>query len=88
MSALKTLIIFFSLFLLGACNYQSEYDTEIRVTSFGIPHIKANDWKSLGYGVGYQFATDNLCVIAKHAVRVRGQLSKFFGPKKGIYFVF
>ena len=32
---------------------------EIRRTDFGIPHIKADDWTSLGYGFGYAYAQDN-----------------------------
>ena len=41
------------------------YDTQIRWTSYGIPHVKANDWGSLGYGFAYATATDAICVIAR-----------------------
>ena len=31
----------------------SEFHTSIRWTSYGIPHVKAEDWASLGYGFAY-----------------------------------
>ena len=34
---------------------------EIVRTSFGIPHIKADNFKGLGYGYGYAFSQDNYC---------------------------
>jgi acyl-homoserine-lactone acylase len=36
------------------------YSAEIRRTEYGIPHILASDYGSLGYGYGYAFAQDNL----------------------------
>ncbi|WP_297354281.1 penicillin acylase family protein, partial [Paraburkholderia sp.] len=40
------------------------YQVEIRRTALGIPHVKADDWGSLGYGYGYVQAQDNLCTMA------------------------
>lgn len=57
----------------------STYDANIRWTSFGIPHIEAEDWGSLGYGVGYAYANDNLCTLAEDIVTVDGERSKYFG---------
>jgi len=31
------------------------YRAQVFRTSYGIPHIKATDWGSLGYGYGYAF---------------------------------
>jgi acyl-homoserine-lactone acylase len=59
---------------------QTKYSAEVRRTSFGIPHIKANDFGSIGYGVGYAFAQDNFCMIADEFVTVRGERSRYFGP--------
>jgi acyl-homoserine-lactone acylase len=56
------------------------YTAEIRRTSFGIPHILARDYGSLGYGYGYAFAQDNLCVMADRVVTLRGQRSRYLGP--------
>lgn len=53
---------------------------EIRRTEAGIPHIKANDWTSLGYGDGYAQATDDLCTMADAFVTYRGERSRYFGP--------
>jgi acyl-homoserine-lactone acylase len=53
---------------------------EIRRTSFGIPHIISNNEKGLGYGVGYAYAQDNLCVLADEIVTVNGERSRWFGP--------
>ena len=41
------------------------YQVEIRRTALGIPHLKADDWGSLGYGYGYVQAQDNLCKIGR-----------------------
>ena len=58
---------------------QAKYTAEVRRTSFGIPHIKASDYGSLGYGVGYAYAQDNLCVIAEEMLNTRGERSRYFG---------
>jgi acyl-homoserine-lactone acylase len=57
------------------------YKAEIRRTAYGIPHILASDYGSLGYGYGYAFAQDNLCVMADRVVTLRGERSRYFGPK-------
>jgi acyl-homoserine-lactone acylase len=56
------------------------YVAEIRRTAYGIPHILARDFGSLGYGYGYAFAQDNLCVLASRVLALRGQRSRYFGP--------
>src|SRR3954468_17761028 len=56
------------------------YDVTITRTEYGIPHITAADYPSLGYGYGYAFAQDNLCTMAADYVTVLGERSKFFGP--------
>ena len=60
-----------------------QYDVEVRWTSFGIPHVKADDWASLGYGFAYATATDAVCVIAKDVQMVNGNLSAHFGSDSG-----
>jgi acyl-homoserine-lactone acylase len=56
------------------------YSAEIRRTEYGIPHILASDYGSLGYGYGYAFAQDNLCVLADRVLTLRGERSRYFGP--------
>jgi acyl-homoserine-lactone acylase len=57
------------------------YHVEIRRTSLGIPHVKADDWGSLGYGYGYVQAQDNLCTMADGFVTYRGERSRYFGAQ-------
>jgi acyl-homoserine-lactone acylase len=59
---------------------ETRYKAEIRRTAYGIPHILASDYGSLGYGYGYAFAEDNLCVLADRVVTLRGERSRYFGP--------
>ena len=55
------------------------YDTDIRWTDYGVPHITAEDYGSLGYGMGYAFAQDHACVLADQIVMVRSERSRYFG---------
>ena len=60
-----------------------KYDATVTRTEMGIPHVKASrdsDFGSVGYGLGYAFAEDNLCVLLDDLVTIRGQRSEFFGP--------
>jgi acyl-homoserine-lactone acylase len=58
---------------------QAKYTAEVRRTSYGIAHIKANDYGSVGYGVGYAFAQDNFCTMADEFLTVRGERSMYLG---------
>lgn len=57
----------------------SSYSAEIRRTAMGIPHIKADNWAGLGYGVGYAQAQDTLCTLADSFLTYRGERSKYLG---------
>ena len=59
------------------------YNVQIRWTAHGVPHIEAEDWGSLGYGLAYAVATDAVCTLAREFVNVRGEQAKFFGPEEG-----
>ena len=59
----------------GAGGYQA---TIVR-TAYGIPHITAESYGSLGYGYGFAFATDDLCTTANDYVTVEAQRSRYFG---------
>ncbi|MEM7084424.1 MAG: penicillin acylase family protein [Pseudomonadota bacterium] len=59
------------------------YEAEVRRTSYGIPHIKANDWGGIGYGYGYAYAADNFCVLAREIVEANGQQALYFGSSQG-----
>ncbi|ORC58620.1 acylase [Pseudomonas floridensis] len=53
---------------------------QVRRTGFGVPHIVAADERGLGYGIGYAYAQDNLCLLANEIVTVNGERSRYFGP--------
>ncbi|CAN5678799.1 hypothetical protein BH11ACT8_BH11ACT8_21460 [soil metagenome] len=57
------------------------YDATIRYTEHGIPHIKAADFGSLGFGSGYAAAESSICTLADTLVTGRGLRSRWFGPK-------
>src|SRR4051812_40543290 len=67
----------------AAAAAKHHYDVTITRTQYGIPHIVAKDYGSLGYGYGYAFAQDNLCTMAADYVTVEGQRSRWFGPDAG-----
>lgn len=57
----------------------ADASAQIRRTSFGVPHIVARDERGLGYGVGYAYAQDNLCLLANEVLTVNGERSRHFG---------
>ncbi|WJN52767.1 bifunctional acylase PvdQ [Pseudomonas asiatica] len=70
-------------FSVGAAPLQSAADAsaQIRRTSYGVPHIVAKDERGLGYGIGYAYAQDNLCLLANEVLTVSGERSRYFGAK-------
>ncbi|MGB8858939.1 MAG: penicillin acylase family protein [Ilumatobacteraceae bacterium] len=56
------------------------YSAQITRTEYGIPHIVADDWGSLGFGQGYAYAQDRACTLLDQIIKVRGERSKWFGP--------
>ncbi len=55
------------------------YKAEITRTSYGIPHIVADDYGSLGYGEGYSAAEDHICIIMDELVNARSEKAKYHG---------
>jgi acyl-homoserine-lactone acylase len=77
--------------LLGACHHTTEtsppvptpaalYSAEVVRTTHGIAHVRANDFRGLGYGLAYAYAQDNVCMFADSLLTARGERSQFFGP--------
>lgn len=60
----------------------TQASADIRRTSYGVPHIRANDERGLGLGIGYAYAQDNLCLLANEVVTVNGERARFFGPEQ------
>jgi acyl-homoserine-lactone acylase len=57
----------------------SRINVEVARTTYGVPHVQAKDFRSLGYGLAYAYAQDNLCMFADTVITVRGERSQFFG---------
>lgn len=66
------------------------YSAEIRRTEYGIPHIKAGNWGSLGYGYGYAYSQDNYCVTMREIVMAGGRSAELMGgdPNQDLLFRF
>ena len=59
------------------------YAAKIVHTTYGIPHVTADDWGSLGYGAGYAYARQNYCVLMREIVRANGESLRWFGENGG-----
>ncbi len=59
---------------------EHRYRATIQRTSFGIAHITADDMGSAGFGQGYAFAEDHLCVLADQILKVRSERAEYLGP--------
>lgn len=66
--------------LLGSA-VAAPYQVQIQRTAYGIPHILGADLGSVGYGAGYAYAQDNLCLLADQILTVRGVRSKYLGAQ-------
>ena len=64
----------------GADGGGKSHHVVIRDTSYGIPHVLADDVPSAVAGLGYVGARDYGCILLDQIVRVRSERSKFFGP--------
>ncbi len=61
----------------------STLSAELRRTEYGIPHITANDWASLGYGYGYAYAQDNFCIAMREIVSATSRSAELLGEEEG-----
>ena len=71
--------------LLSACQQETPapnftYKAAITRTEFGIPHIRANDYGSLGYGEAYAAAEDHVCNMAVALTTAQGTSAEHLGP--------
>ena len=90
----RPLAALFSATLLAACDNNGSkvqpvvppltdttYSADIVWTEYGIPHVTAQDWGSLGYGYGYAYAQQNYCVVMKEYVRANGESARYLGDE-------
>jgi len=59
------------------------YEARVTWTEYGIPHVRAMDWGSLGYGHGYSYARDNFCVLMREIVFASGRSAECMGEAQG-----
>ena len=73
--------------ILAACSSSDspppELSATIRTTSYGVPHVVADNFKSAGFGYGYVFAQQNICLYAEELVTLRGERAQYFGATGG-----
>jgi acyl-homoserine-lactone acylase len=63
---------------------QASYEALVRRTQGGIPHVKAADFASLGFGTGYSMGEDLLCVLADDRfLTFSAERSRFLGEGGG-----
>lgn len=65
----------------GTAAAQSTFEASITRTTHNIPHIEADSWEGVGYGVAYAYAQDNICMLAEEFATIRGDRSLHFGPE-------
>ena len=70
-----------ALALAPAVAAKPRFEASITRTTYGIPHIAADTWQGVGYGVAYAYAEDNLCLLAEEFATVAGERSQHFGPE-------
>ena len=63
----------------GAAAATPSYSAKITRTKYGIPHIEAKDFGSLGFGSGYATAQTSICTLADTVLTARGQRSRYLG---------
>ncbi|MEM9728861.1 MAG: penicillin acylase family protein [Myxococcota bacterium] len=62
----------------GGAGPTEQFDATIVRTTFGIPHVTADDFGGLGYGAGYAYAQDNFCVLMREIIYASGQSARWF----------
>ncbi|MEX0605265.1 MAG: penicillin acylase family protein [Marinobacter sp.] len=60
-----------------------KFTADIRRTTNGIPHVKADNLASAAFGAGYAQTQDNVCLLAEAIVKARSERAKYFGEGPG-----
>src|SRR5687768_2519124 len=60
-----------------------DYRAEIRRTTGGWAHVKADGYGSMGFGYGYAYAQDQACELADIVATVNAERSRWFGREDG-----
>lgn len=62
-----------------ALDPQPEFMAEVRTTRWGVPHVQAADFASLGFGVAQVYLRENFCVLADQILTVNGERARYLG---------
>ena len=68
--------------ILVAFDSDGVLSANIRRTRYGVPHITGDNLQSVGFGSGYVYAQDNICILADQIIKIRSERAKYFGPDK------
>jgi len=79
-SRLRWLVFVAASALCGGSALAAPDGAEIVRTTHGIPHVTAGNYRDLGFGLAYAYASDNVCALADQIVTVNGERSRYFGP--------
>ena len=52
---------------------------EVVRTAYGVPHIRAQNFKAAGYALGYIQLEDYGAVVPLGLIRARGEMARYFG---------
>lgn len=83
--ATAALTVFSSALLLAGCfsgsssSSSNSYKATITYTEHNVPHIQAEDYKGLGFGMGYAQAKENMCTLSEQLMKLRGETALYFG---------
>ena len=67
----------------SSVNPGRDYSATIVRTTYGVPHITTDNYGDLGFGVGYAYAQDNVCLLMREIVASNGQTARYFGEEEG-----
>ena len=62
---------------------ERSYSATIVRTTYGVPHITTDNYGDLGFGVGYAYAQDNVCLLMREIVAANGETARYFGAEEG-----
>lgn len=73
-----------SALLLSGCfssssSSSSSYKASVTYTEHNVPHIQADNYKGLGFGMGYAQAKENMCTLSEQLMKLRGEKALYFG---------
>ena len=60
-----------------------DIEADIRFTEHGVPHIRSDSWRGLGFGQGWAIAGDHLPTISDQIIKVRSERALFHGAGAG-----